>query len=544
MPLEVTIKNVDKAEIMPGTWTLMSVDVTKEVNKIPRARLVLFDGNFVKQEFPVSNDDFFQPGQEIEISAKEKSLVNILLFKGVVTKHTFKADNERSRLIVDLKDQAFKLTRQRKSAVHEKKDSDIIKKIVNTCSGVDPGTIEDTNVIHKEIVQYNCTDWDFILSRADVNGQWVIVNDGKLSCIIPKILGEVDYIFDHLANNIYSFHMELDGSDQFASTKASGWDIAKQKMSEPSEAKALEPALGNCKAKDTADKLGGELCSLIHPVPVEPAEAKAWADAKAAKNLSSMLKGSMRVDGEGYGNIEPGNSMEIIKAGDRFTGKTFVSGVRHQLTLGGWFADVQFGTHSDWFSENDDIIAPPAAGLLPAVNGLHIGVVDTFKEDPDGHFRVKVKVPGIVSDKNSIWARLAMPDAGKKGGFFFRPEPEDEVVLGFLNDDPRHAVILGSMYSSAKKSFSKFKVDKANNIKGIKTKSGISIIIDDKEKKVEIKTPGPNTFRLSDKDKRISLIDQNMNVIKMDDKGISLKSTKQIKISGSPVIINGAEIKQ
>ena len=45
---------------------------------------------------------------------------------------------------------------------------------------------------------------------------------------------------------------------------------------------------------------------------------------------------------------------------------------------------------------------------------------------------------------------LATLDAGKERGTFFRPEIGDEVVVGFLNDDPRHPVILGMCHSSAK----------------------------------------------------------------------------------------------
>ena len=41
-------------------------------------------------------------------------------------------------------------------------------------------------------------------------------------------------------------------------------------------------------------------------------------------------------------------------------------------------------------------------------------------------------------------------DAGDDRGFFFRPEIGDEVVVGFLDDDPRRAVILGMLHSSAK----------------------------------------------------------------------------------------------
>ena len=71
-------------------------------------------------------------------------------------------------------------------------------------------------------------------------------------------------------------------------------------------------------------------------------------------------------------------------------------------------------------------------------------------EAPDGEDRVQVRVPVINSQDDGLWARVATLDAGENRGSFFRPEIGDEVVLGFLNDDPRDPIILGMLNSSAK----------------------------------------------------------------------------------------------
>ena len=69
-----------------------------------------------------------------------------------------------------------------------------------------------------------------------------------------------------------------------------------------------------------------------------------------------------------------------------------------------------------------------AAGLLPAVTGLQIGIVQAFAEDPAKEFRVKVILPGVDESQGWVWARLALPEAGKARGHFFLPEPGDEVT--------------------------------------------------------------------------------------------------------------------
>ena len=68
--------------------------------------------------------------------------------------------------------------------------------------------------------------------------------------------------------------------------------------------------------------------------------------------------------------------------------------------------------------------------------------------DPDKEDRVQIQLPTVDANEG-IWARVSSMDAGKGRGSFFRPEIHDEVVVGFLNGDPRHAIILGMLNSSA-----------------------------------------------------------------------------------------------
>ncbi|NES83219.1 MAG: Rhs element Vgr protein, partial [Moorea sp. SIO2B7] len=60
----------DTGEVMNPEYNLMSIDIIKEVNKIPIAQIILLDGEAAKQEFPISNTEFFKPGQEIEIKLR------------------------------------------------------------------------------------------------------------------------------------------------------------------------------------------------------------------------------------------------------------------------------------------------------------------------------------------------------------------------------------------------------------------------------------------------------------------------------------------
>ncbi|MBE9233720.1 hypothetical protein IQ231_19110 [Cuspidothrix issatschenkoi LEGE 03284] len=234
--------------------------------------------------------------------------------------------------------------------------------------------------------------------------------------------------------------------------------------------------------------------------------------------------------------------MEVAGISKRFNGKTLVTAIRHQVNNSGWQTDVQFGLSADFFAQqNHNIIDTPAAGLIPAIHGLQIGVIDNYENDPNKQFRVKVRIPSIETD-GIIWARLASVEAGKERGIFFRPEPGDEVILGFINDDPRQAIILGAVHSEKNALPSDFKITQENYKKGIVTKEGLKIIFDDENKNLEISTPNGNIIKLSEQDKGINLEDENGNTMILNDKGITIKSTKDIIIEGKNIKIKGSKV--
>ena len=141
-------------------------------------------------------------------------------------------------------------------------------------------------------------------------------------------------------------------------------------------------------------------------------------------------------------------------------------------------------------------------------------------------------VPVIAPSGDGIWARLAQfyATSSQKGAFFL-PEVGDEVVLGFLNDDPRYPVILGMLYSS--KNAPPYTADQKNSIKAIVTKNDLKLEFDDDQKVLTAQTPGGNKMILSDKDKSITIQDQNGNKIEMAAAGITISSAKDITLKAT-----------
>jgi Rhs element Vgr protein len=543
--MSVTPTILSAGRAMKPTYELVSIDITKEVNRIPYAQLVLLDGDAAKQKFAISDDEFFEPGKAIEIKLRYEGAPDqeTTVFKGIVVGHAVEADKQGSLLTLELKDAAVKLTSNRKSVVyHDQADDKIIGQLIAN-GGLKKGKIPATQTQHPQLVQYYCTDWDFIRARADTLGLLVVVDDGQVSLAEMAVQGRPKRRFEYGLTEIFNFEIEVDAEHQYPEVQTIAWDIKNQKLTKAAKSKDFKLAQGNLDGQKLAKALGIEASLLASPVPLGPKELQAWSDAALARSRLVMIRGRMAVPG--FGAIKLLDIIEVAGVGKRFNGRTPVTGIRHRVDRHGWQTDLQFGLSAERFIERPDIIDAPAAGLLPAVNGLQIGIVGRFKEDPDKEFRVQVILPGIDEKKGTIWARLASPDAGKERGYFFRPEPGDEVVVGFFNDDPRQAVILGAMYSSKNTPPADVaKLTKENKARAIVTKKGTTIgFIDDAKSSVFIETPASNTVVLDDDAQAIQITDQHGNSITMNKDGITIKSAKNLKIeAGGNVEIKGQKV--
>ncbi len=534
--ITATIKS--DSNTVSSEYHIMSIDVIKEVNKIPTAQIIVLDGDAAQQKFEISDSDDFAPGQKIEILLRYDSDQDETVFKGIIVRHRVKADKNGSYLTLDLKDAAFRLTTTRKSTIFPEgnkktiKDDEIIKNIIKNAGGGLTVKSAATTIEHERMVQYNCSDWDFILSRTEANGLWVLVDDAVIVVKKPELTAQPKHTFNYGIDIIYDFEMEADIRQQVDKVTSTDWVPKQQQMLKPIVATDFKLQQGKIYDSKLASSLGAADYNLVAPVDLRDKEGQAWADAMLQKSRLSMLKGHIKVDGDAA--IKPGDLLDIKGIGDRFNGKTLVTAVRHQVSEQGWQTDVQFGLSADWYvKQRDDIVDVPANGLLPAINGLHIGKVVDFQDDPEKQFRVRVNVPAI-GDKAVVWARMATLYAGKDRGVFFWPEKDDEVLLGFLNDDPRQAIILGALPSGSNAPHMDLIPKKENNRKGIFLNNGTGLLFDDGEKAlVLVRTKNGNEISFDDENEVISMEDQHGNEFLMSKDGIEITSVKDIKIDAS-----------
>ena len=537
----VTHKILIEGEELSKTYQVKSLVVHNEVNRIPMAQIVLSDGEASERDFKLSNEDLLIPGKKIEITAGYHNDEETI-YKGIIIKHSIKIKSSTSLLIIECKDEAVKLTIGRKSKYfYDVKDSEAFEEIIDTYE-LDKD-VEATNFSHKELVQYNTSDWDFIVSRAQANGKLCFVENGKITISKPNVKASpVETVT--FGATLLDFDAEIDARNQFAKVSSYSWDYANQELV---EIEAKDPKInlnGNLSPADLAETIELENLELRHGGTIPEVELQDWADAKLLFQQLSKIRG--RAKFQGIPAVKPNTIITLEGVGDRFNGNAYITGVFHEISEGNWTIDAQFGLNPEWFSETFDIHTPTGSGIIPAIKGLHVGIVTQLEADPNGEDRILVKIPIINNEEQGIWCRVASPDAGDNRGFFFRPEIEDEVIIGFINEDPNNAIVLGTLYSSGKPA--PITASDDNHQKGIVTRSEMKILFDDEKKSIGIETPAGKKITLDEDQGVIMIEDENSNVITIDSNGIKmesagnieLKATGDVKIEGTNVSISAS----
>ena len=183
---------------------------------------------------------------------------------------------------------------------------------------------------------------------------------------------------------------------------------------------------------------------------------------------------------------------------------------------------------------------PGASGQFPPINNLQTGIVKQIDQDPDGEYRVLVTLPLLQAQGGAgVWARFGSFYASNGIGSNFYPEIGDEVILSFLNGDPRYPVVLGSLYSKANPPPyppTSGGSGAPNNIKSFMSKSKLHIDFIEDSPELLITTPANQSISLNDKTKAITITDANGNSITMNDSGITLKSASDITLTATGAI--------
>jgi uncharacterized protein involved in type VI secretion and phage assembly len=396
-----------------------------------------------------------------------------------------------------------------KSNAHFKKQvsgSEIADELLNKnhISGLD---IESNPLKHEQVTQSNISDWDFMIGRLDIANMICLIRNDKVVIKELKITDPVKNDSGEMlklvyGKNILEFDADMDSRIPSDSVQTLSWDFREQKVRE------TENGDTGVKEDDGGEKI--KKVSVKHEMRTSAymteQEQKALATAKKLKQDLSRIKGKIKY--VGTLTAFPADFIELEGVGKKFSGKAFISALQHDYADGCWITEATLGWSEQFFSKEVNPNHPASeTGQPSTIQGLHIAIVTSI-EDSEGEYRVQVKLPMVDDKSDGLHARVATLDAGNKRGTFFRPEPDDEVVVGFLNDDPSNPVLLGMLHSNKKAA--PLEPEKKNDKKGYVSRSEIKLIFDD----------------------GITVKDDDGNKIVIEKTGITMEASQDITIKG------------
>ena len=514
--------------------TLISVETSHCVGKIALAKIILQDNPVSLEE---SDSDRFPIGSKVEVSFGRDGELSPV-FCGLVTERSLRFDKDGAQVTITARHEAFKMTLERQFVCHEnKKDSDIIGEIAGNY-GI-KADVGDTPATHEKIVQYNCSDWDFINMRAEASGLVLCTTPEGIVAQAPDLSAEPVMTISN-GFTLTRLQIGVNGRDRFKSISAEAWNYSSREMdTTDADATGGDTDQGTDKTADLASGIGNDAHMLrLLSGQGTPDAMEQMAQAQAMRTGLSRITG--KVSALGFAGVKPLDMVALDGVGKRFEGKTLVTAVIQSYSRDGWETSLGLGLEDIPFrTRYTDIDSPDADGVTPPTHGLQSAVVEALEGDPQGEERIRVKLMG--SDTAAIWARVAIPYAGDGRGLVFMPEVGDEVIVGFMGGNPSEAVVLGSLHGSAAPP----PCDKSddNDIKTIVTREGVKIEFDDKKKHVVIETPGGNSITVSDDEKSVLVKDQNGNKVTLSSDGIVLDSAKDVAVKAKgDVNIEGTNV--
>lgn len=487
--------------------------------------------------------DLLKIGQAVEISGRasedEQGAAEPLLTGEIVSIEAMYPESGSPTLTIRGYDMAHRLHRGKKVRTFlQMTDSDIARAIAQE-RGLQAET-DSTNHVHEHLYQDNVSDYEFLARRARLLGFVFLVEGKKLIFKKPSSVTLSPVQLDYRAS-LLEFRPRLTTSAQVNKLNVRGWD---PKTKKAIVGRAAPP--GQHTSKLGWEKHGDAWAKQSFgesefDVTGEPLRSQAEGDEYASARLAGILSTDVHAEGDAVGNpqLRAGRSVRIEGVGTRFGGEYFVTSARHTFSANGEYR-TEFSVGGYGPDTTADLLFPETARMetsaASVARGLAIGVV-TNNQDPDGLGRVKVQFPWLHDGTESGWARLAAPSAGDNRGFFFIPEVNDEVLVGFEHGDFNHPYIVGSLWNGmdSPPSEGSDAVKSGSVVKRVlKTRTGHMIVFDD--------SPGAGKIQVIDEtgSNRITIDSAKNSVTVESGMEIVLKAGQAIKMEAPNIELKGS----
>jgi len=180
---------------------------------------------------------------------------------------------------------------------------------------------------------------------------------------------------------------------------------------------------------------------------------------------------------------------------------------------------------------------------------MHAGYLATVVslDDPQRRNRIQVRLvafDAVETQDAPMWARVVAPFAGSDRGAFFLPDVGDEVLIVFMNGDPRFPLVLGGLWNGNAGTPADIESGGVNRYKRIKSRNGIIITLDDQQgqETLKLETPGGQKVTLRDGPGNVLIEDAGGNVVKLEPAGITISAAAKVTVSASQLAITAGMV--
>ena len=471
----------------PSTLGIRRLRVQQLINEIPLAQLELripTDNHGAADNTVQREVSRFSPGARVVIA-----LDNSPLFDGYLVQKKMHLKGKEWSVRLEARHALQKLTFLPHSRVFRQQDDSTVLKGLLQSAGVKltQKATAQLSSRHDQLIQFRLSDWQFIRSRLLSTNCWLLP-DAASDAVVISPLTDAATASRRLARDshdytLYEINLNFDNRFTPDSLSLQGWDIAAQKLTpaQKSAAGAFRP--WKPEGQEFRASAGRQDYALAFSMLPE-APLQSLSDSWLNYQQMTGVQGHIVL--AGTRDFAAGESITLSGFGAGLDGTAILSGVS-QL----------FDTENGWRSEL--LMGLPASILEPAppVRSLHTGTVAEFTADPLHLDRIALHLPALNLPDSLIFARLSKPWASHASGFCFYPEPGDEVVVGFIDSDPRYPIILGAMHNP--KNIAPFPPDEKNNRKGLivsQADQTQALMIDTEEKTLKLMA-GDNTLTLT-----------------------------------------------
>lgn len=415
----------------------LTVDVYSAVNKIPTATITFSDGQPNKKDFALANDPRLTVGAGITINCGPAGHQEPI-FYGIIQSQTIESRQHSSPCLrVELQSPAVRLTAARRLRAWDGVgDRQLLRELVLKDNEEDTGlkfefpdgTIAETTYPH--MVQYNVTNWDFLVMRAERIGRVVVVDGTTVRVVEPSAVEKDAVILTYGTSQVLEMESQISAEGQniryeFKSIDAEGNEMAGNDDPAATPAGTVpppstdtpgpEPLNGQnpSKLREFLDDASGVLAkgigaslgqALVDKIAPEDATPSADPDAVGGQNgmtreeiadvsgspvqtqftaatldeaelNSASAAGTIkskfsrirgRVRAQATTLALPGQTLQLDGVGSQHGAIHYIAGVRYNLGAETKEIDIQFGLSPHWFADEHHDIVEMGASGLVA----------------------------------------------------------------------------------------------------------------------------------------------------------------------------------